>query len=220
MNTNLITIINKVTPAHENICSEIAELKESFPSCNRQELAEKYAAKLTKMYTSTGVASALPSVIPGMGTAAQIAIEGATVSADLTLMLRWGGSMCYGIGLIYGKDMEKDYNLDLIRILGLWSGVIISAKEASKRVGTKVVAAQFNRHVTGQMLSKVNKKVGVTIFTKYGAKRGGIALGRLIPFGVGAAVGGTFNYRTMKSFSKSAIKHYENEYDGEFVLNE
>jgi hypothetical protein len=50
--------------------------------------------------------------------------------------------------------------------------------------------------------------VGTTILTKYGAKRGGIAIGKLVPFGAGAIVGGSFNLVTMKTFKKKAIKHF------------
>jgi hypothetical protein len=36
--------------------------------------------------------------------------------------------------------------------------------------------------------------VGRTSITKYGTKRGAIALGRAFPFGIGAAIGGGANY--------------------------
>jgi len=50
--------------------------------------------------------------------------------------------------------------------------------------------------------------VGTTIVTKYGTKRGGIALGRVIPFGVGVVVGGGFNLATMKGFKRASLKYY------------
>jgi hypothetical protein len=49
--------------------------------------------------------------------------------------------------------------------------------------------------------------VSTTVLTKYGTKRGGVALGRMIPFGVGVAVGGGFNYLTMKAFKKATIRY-------------
>ncbi|MFD2270883.1 hypothetical protein ACFS07_06490 [Undibacterium arcticum] len=51
--------------------------------------------------------------------------------------------------------------------------------------------------------------MGTTIVTKYGAKRGGIAVGRLVPFGVGAVVGGGFNWATMKGFKTAAANYYK-----------
>ena len=47
----------------------------------------------------------------------------------------------------------------------------------------------------------------VTIFSKYGKKRGGIVMGKLVPFGVGIAVGGGFNLATMKAFKMALINY-------------
>jgi hypothetical protein len=68
------------------------------------------------------------------------------------------------------------------------------------------------------VFKRINRKVATTIVAKYGTKRGGIAVGRLIPFGVGALVGGGFNLATMKAFKKSAINYYRTE-DGIIVEN-
>lgn len=215
---DLLTIVNFVSPSLDEIKMEIDELKKSYPKLNNLELSQKYSKKIIKNYTSLGIASALPSVIPGIGTVGQIAIEGTTVTADLTVMLRLMAKICYGIGVINDKDMEQGFNQDFIYILGIWSGVILSSKVAVEKIGTKVAIAQFNRNVSGQMLQKINRRVGTTLLTKWGTKRGGIALGKLIPFGIGATVGGGFNYYTMSGFSKAAIKHYESQHDDEYII--
>jgi hypothetical protein len=218
MKFDLVTIVNSVAPSHDTVKSEIMELKISNPKLSEKQLADKFVSKITKKYTSVGVASALPSVIPGLGTAAQIAVEAGTISGDLALMLRWMATMCVGVGMIHNKDMTQNHNQEFIKILGIWSGVIMGVKEATKRIGTKVAVVQFNRNVSGKVLQKINQRVGTTIVTKYGTKRGGIALGKLIPFGVGAAVAGTFNYSTMNGFGKAALKYYENDFNEDFVI--
>ena len=215
---NLLALINFVAPKYEDILSEIEELKISNPKLSKKELSIKFANKIRNAYTSVGIASALPSVIPGFGTVAQIVIEGGTISGDLVLMLRGMSKMCYGIGIINEKDMTQGFNQDLITILGIWSGVIIPAKIATEKIATKIAVVQFNKRVTGKMLQKINQRVGTTIVTKYGVKRGGVALGKLIPFGVGAVVGGSFNYSTMKGFSIAAINHYESDDDTEYII--
>lgn len=213
MEINLVSIIDSLAPSNEYIAQETEELKYLNPKLSKDELARKWGKRIRNNYTSVGVATALPSAIPGIGTAVQVAIEAGTISADLALMLRWMGKLCKGISIIYGNNSTLSINQDLVNILGLWSGVIDVAKNATKRVGTKVAVTQFNKRVTGKALAKVNKRVGTTIITKYGTKRGGIALGKLIPFGVGAAVAGGFNYFTFNSFMKSAIDYYKNDYD-------
>ncbi|WP_394774725.1 hypothetical protein [Flavobacterium sp.] len=217
---DLLTIVNAVSPSFDSIKTEIAELKKSNPNKSKDELADLFGNRLRKKYTSVGIASALPSVIPGIGTGVQIAAEITTVSGDLALMLRWMASSCYGIALIYDKDINAEFNVEFIRILGLWCGVIQSAKVMSTKVAAKIAAVQFNKNVSGKVLQKINQKVGTTIVTKYGAKRGGVALGKLIPFGVGAIIGGGFNFYTMNHFKKAAIDYFKAGEDSEYVIYE
>lgn len=208
---DLLTIVNSVSPSYESIKAEIRELQLNNLKCSKEELANIYGDRLRLKYTSVGVASALPSTIPGIGTAIQITTEIGAVSGDLILMLRWMSAACYGIALIYERDIENEFNQEFVRILGIWCGVIQAAKIGTTKIATKIAVVQFNKKVSGKVLQKINQKVGTTILTKYGTKRGGIALGRLIPFGVGAAVGGTFNFYTMDRFKKSAIKYFKSD---------
>jgi len=207
-NENVIVRMTKtLSPPFGEIKKDIADYKKAHKGKKMVELANGYGDSICRKYTSVGVATALPSIIPGLGTGAQIAIEGAAISTDLALMLRFMGSMTVGIGLIYKRDVETSFNQDFVRVLGLWCGVLKAAEKASKRVATKIAVAQFNK-MPAKIFQKINQKVGTTILTKYGTKRGGIAIGRLIPFGVGALVGGLYNRYVMKSFKKKAIIFY------------
>lgn len=214
---NLISVVNTVSPKFESIDSEINLLKRQFPNLTNDELVNKYCGSIINKYTSIGVVTALPSVIPGLGTAAQIATEVGTVGADLLMMLRYMAAICYGTAKIYDKEDINEFDAEFVMVLGLWCGTILPVRNAAQKIGTKVVIKSFNKNISGKMLQVINRKVGFTIFTKYGTKRGGIALGKLIPFGVGALVGGGFNNITMKSFKKAAINKYKSE-EEDYIL--
>ena len=209
---SVVKLTQKLTPPFEEIRRDVDDFKKAHPSKNARGIANEYGDRICWKYTSVGIASALPGAIPGVGTCAQIAIEGGSIAADLALMLRWMGSMVYGIGYIYGRDMSTNFNQDFVKVLGLWRGVIKTAEKATKRVATKVAIAQFNR-IPGKIFKRINNKVGRTIVTKYGTKRGGIALGKLVPFGVGCIVGGTYNRVTMKTFKKKSTAFFAPEND-------
>lgn len=220
---DILTFVNAVSPNFDSIQTEIIELKRANPKMSKKQLADLYGNRLRNKYTSVGVVSALPSTIPGVGTAVQLAVEAGTISGDLVLLMRWMAATCYGVALIHDKDISSEFNEEFIRILGMWCGVIQIVKNGTQKIATKVAVVQFNKNVSGKMLQKINQKVGTTIFTKYGVKRGGIALGRLIPFGVGAIVGGVFNFHTMNQFKKAALKYYHSEENGvevEYVMYE
>ena len=97
--------------------------------------------------------------------------------------------------------------------MGLMTGAILPAKEAAKKFGSKFVTIQISRHLPAGVLRTINRKVGFTLLTKFGTKRGGIALGRVIPLGVGAAIGGAMNYQAVHQFSQSALRFYTEEAD-------
>ncbi|MDP1792789.1 MAG: hypothetical protein Q8K63_01520, partial [Acidimicrobiales bacterium] len=55
-----------------------------------------------------------------------------------------------------------------------------------------------------EVLRRVNGKLGRTIVTKYGTRRGAVALGRVLPFGIGAAIGGAANYGLIRVIGRQA----------------
>lgn len=201
------TLIKKLMPPFMEVQKEIAVLTFKHPAKGAHELARLYRAQVRRKYTSVGVVSALPGVIPGLGTMAQVAIEAGAISADVLLMLRWMASLCYGTGLIYGQDTEADFDDRFTVVLGLWSGVVVPEK-AALTVGERITVKHFDQHITDRIRNRMNQKIGRKLVTKYGSKRGGVALGTLIPFGIGAAVGGTFNYVTMSRFGEAAEEYF------------
>lgn len=206
----LMNSIETVRPSREDIQRHITDLKKAYPNSCKHTLANKWADSICKRYASEGAVSALPGSIPGFGTMAQIGVEGTMVTADLAYMIRCMAGITIGVGIIYDRDTEASFNQDFVRVLGLWCGVLSLGKETTVRITQKVAISQFNK-IPGKVFQTINRKVGTTIITKYGTKRGGVAIGRLIPFGVGALVGGGFNLFTMKQFKKKAIEYYSTE---------
>lgn len=202
-------LIKKLMPPFSDVRLEIEMLQAAHPEKDAKELAANYRSKVRRRYTSVGVVGALPGIVPGLGTATQIAIEAGSISADVLLMLRWMAALCYGTGLIYGQDTEADFDDRFTVVLGLWSGVVVPEK-AALALGENITVGHFDQHVTARIRNKMNQKIGRKLVTKYGSKRGGVALGTLIPFGIGAAVGGTFNYITMSRFGEAAEKYFRN----------
>jgi hypothetical protein len=173
------------------------------------ELARQLAAETTWRLTGAGVVASLPAAIPGLGTAAQLAVSGTTITGETWLMLRNLTTLQLTVAALYGHNPAAPERKDeLLVTWGLTTGAIVPAKEAGKRVGTKIGIKQFNQRVSGELLRRINRVLGTTVFTKWGTKRGGIALGRLIPFGVGALVGGGMNYATARGFASQVLALY------------
>lgn len=204
---DLHKVIQQVMPAFTTIRHDIYLLKNTNPALSATALAALYLKKTRTKYTSVGVVTALPGIIPGLGTTAQIAVEVGATGADLALMLRWMAALAFGTGLLYNRDTEAEFEEEFTVILGIWAGVVVP-ENALKAKGEKMSITHFDKHITDRIKNRMNQKIGQKLVSKYGSKRGGAALGRLIPFGVGAAVGGTFNYFTIDRFGKAAIQYF------------
>ena len=205
---NLIYIVNKVTPSYHEVKKEVDLLRLSQPWLTPDRLSKLYAKKIRNKYTSVGVVTSLPGVIPGMGTLAQAAVETGSVSADLFLMLRWMASLCYGTAYIYGKDLQYEFEAEFTTVLGLWS-CELSLEEVNACRNKTLTLGHFDKHMADRIKNRMNQKVGRKLVAKYGSKRAGSAIGKLIPFGIGAVVGGTFNYNTMHKFGRMADDYFK-----------
>lgn len=185
----VMQLVEALQPSREDVLKDINDLRKTHKKLNKLQLAHKYADKICWLYTSEGAATALPGVIPGLGTGVQIAVECGAITSDLAYMLRCMARMVIGIGHIYERDMAAPFNQEFVRVLGLWCGVLSLSKETAVRISSKIAIAQFKR-VPAEIFKKINRRVATTIVTKYGSKRGGVAVGKLVPFGVGVLVGG------------------------------
>jgi hypothetical protein len=172
-------------------------------------LAEKEVNATVLRCTGVGVVAGLPGTIPGLGTFAQACAALGIAGGEAAILLRNVAQLQYTVAGLYGHDLHAPERIDeLLIVAGLQSGVVLPAREAGKRVGTKIAVTQFNRHVSGAVLKKINTKLGTTVLTKYGTKRGGVALGRMLPFGVGATIGGSVNLVMTKSFGRVILRYY------------
>ena len=198
-----------VFPDPKDIDEAIKKLKAKYSTTSNPDLARKIVNSATWKLTGIGVVASLPSAIPGLGTAVQIGMTATSMTGETWLLLRNLNAMQLMVAGILDHDVfEPERKEELLIVWGVETGAIIPAKEAIKRVGTKVAIKQFDTRVSGEIFKRINQKLGTTVFTKWGTKRGGIALGRLIPIGVGTVVGGGMNYLTARSFGEACLKYY------------
>ena len=221
--STLIQVLEKakVMPDPGEIEQRVRVLRARQPSAEPKALSTTVVSGTTKRMTGLGVVAALPGVVPGLGTGAQVAVTGTTAGGELWVILRNLTAMQLTVAGLYGHDIRHpDRRDELVIVWGLETGVVIPAAEAGKRIGTKIAVKQFNQHVSGALLRKINQQLGTTVVTKWGTKRGGVALGKLIPLGVGTTISGGMNYLAAKSFGRALMRYYDDllPSDGEVVV--
>ena len=208
-NSFLWKMIAALSPDSKKVGEWVSELKRENPELSQDELAEYIGDNIIWTYTKQGTALALPGAVPGLGTVVQIATEVSTASVDIALMVRNQAYLVFAVGHCYGFKGREVLLQDTLICMGLWTNALVLTKNGAIKLGSKALQANFKKRFPAKILQAINKKVGTTILTKYGTKRGGVAIGKLIPFGVGVTIGGGFNYLMMKCFKKNSIKYLD-----------
>lgn len=198
----LMSLINEAVEVQRPVAIAMAEKLryrqrrqpgESGDSGPRMRTPAEVLAAADRTYLSTvaalGAAVGAAAAVPGVGQGAAVAGIGidlvAGTEASVLLVLTYAA--VHGVDL---NDVERLKTL-IFAILGGAGGINAVEKAAGpigKGLGAKAVAK-----IPAKSLKALNARIGAQILTKYGTKRGVLALGKVIPFGIGAVVGSAMN---------------------------
>ncbi len=138
---------------------------------------------------------------PGAGTAIKL---GTTV-ADIGWVTGRLADLILTIAAIHGHDWAtvEDRRMWVITVLAYGDGAAAVGKKLAGEMG-KGLGKKATAKVPAATLRSFNKAAGRTILTKYGTKRGVVALGNALPFGIGAVIGGGANVVIVRSVGRHA----------------
>lgn len=154
---------------------------------------------------TVGAVSGGVAAVPGAGTAAAVALSGADIAISVTRTT----DLILSIGAAHGLTQAsvEDRRAWVLAILAYQEaasqGFTKLASELGKGLGKKATAG-----ISTEALRSINRALGRTIITKYGSKRGAIAIGRALPFGIGAVIGGGSNYWMTRGIGRHANRFF------------
>lgn len=166
---------------------------------------KSYVKSVARELATTGAAVGGTAAAPGVGTA--VAVVASVV--DIAYVTKRSCDMMLVIAALHGHEAAtvEERKMWLLTVLAFGDTASATfakiAAEAGKGLGRKAVGA-----IPAKSLLQINRVIGRTILTKYGTKRGAVALGRLLPFGFGAAIGGTANYVTTRTLARHTNKFF------------
>lgn len=178
--------IDLQTPlVRKNIARARQRNDEAKPAQVIRNLERMYVSALT----GTGAAVGGTAAAPGVGTAVALALSaGETLSSlELSALFALSIAEVHGIPI---DEVERRRTIVMGIMLGGSGSATITriAERTGQHWGRQVVAK-----VPVETLRQINKILGRNFVTKFGTKQGIIVLGRVAPFGIGAAIGGGAN---------------------------
>jgi len=155
-----------------------------------------------------GALSALPGVVPGAGTS----IEVVAAIADALNVTFQQIELALALDHLHGRDLrDKDQRiLDVLLVLGLEAQVV-------QHKGDRLVAEDMDLSLddlrTGgvplEVVARLNRTVGERVVRRVARRRARVAVGRLIPAGIGVVVAAGADYLAVRSAGRAAMSYLE-----------
>lgn len=166
-----------------------------------REVKRAFRAELSMAGAAAGATSAVPAVT----TPAAVVVGIAEISWSTVRL----ADMIMTVAAVHGHDKAsvQERRAWVLAVLAYGDGAAASftkfAREASKGLGAKAA-----KKIPNAVLVAVNRAMGRTIVTKFGTKRGVVALGRLMPFGIGAGIGYGLNFALVEQVARHANRFF------------
>jgi hypothetical protein len=197
------------------------------PNASPQVKARAIAGPIRKKMTALGAAAGATAAAPGIGTS--IAVS--TLAAELGVVALKTTDMVMSIGAAYGHldASAEERRAWVLAVLAFGDDAAEEFSTLARDMGMKLrdghaielageaVGGGAGQVATIDALRRINTTLVGQVLRKWGARRGATTLGKLLPFGIGAAVGGSANFIMMREFAKQADQFFS-QYDREFVL--
>ena len=168
-------------------------------------LTDAFAREVAVVGAAAGVAAAAPAV----GTTATFLAS----AAEIAWFTGRAGDLILTIAALHGKqaptiDERRAWVLAVLLFGGAArEGFTRVAREAGVPIGITPAASTGSAptlRIPLATLRIINTGIERLVVQRYGARQGVIALGRALPLGLGAAVGGGANYAAIRALARNA----------------
>jgi hypothetical protein len=174
---------------------------EQLPGTIRPERIDALTRSFSRELGTAGAAAGAVAITPAIGTGASLM----TAIAELGWFTARAGDLVLTIAAVHGRtDPTVEERRAWVLAVLIYGS---SAKEGfSRAVGeaSRSTAPAVNQRLPFATLQVANRLMSRSMLQKYGTRRGLIALGRALPVGIGAVIGGGANYRAIRKLSRDA----------------
>lgn len=178
------------------VLAHLRSIRRRNPSASPEEVIRILERRYVAAVTAGGAATGAAAVVPGVGTATALGISGAETVGFLEASALFAQSVAEVHGLPTA-DTERSSTLVMALMLGP-AGATLVQQFAGEVTGTgkprnAYWAELVTTRVPGTMLKGLTNRVRRSFVRRFAARQGASIVGRAVPFGIGAVVGGAGN---------------------------
>lgn len=175
------------------------------PGALRPEKIDAVTSSFTRELGLAGAAAGAAAAAPMVGTATTLA----SAMAELAWFTARAGDLILTVAAIHGRpDPTVEERRAWVLAVLLYGS---SARDEFARTLNEAstgVSPTVGRQIPVTTLHAANRMMSKLLVRRYGTKRGLVALGRMLPIGVGAVIGGTANYLTIRTLARHADQFF------------
>lgn len=160
------------------------------------ERVDSLSKAFSRELVSLGAATGATAAVPGLGTASALSL----LTAEVGWFAFRSTDLIMTVGAAYGH-VESSADERRAWVLA----ILAFGDEAPEEIAKLVQGLE-----TRDALRTINTTLAATVATKYGSRQGLAALGRLLPFGIGAVVGGSTNWALSRALLSQSRRFFEN----------
>jgi len=189
--------------------------------------AKAIAGPIRKNMTVAGAAAGATAAAPGVGTSVAMT----ALVAEIGLLALRTTDLVMAIGAAHGfVDAEpEERRAWVLAVMAFGEDAAEEFTTLARDMGLRVVDGHAidiagetilgggGQVATIDALRRINSALVTHILKRWGARRGAATVGKLLPFGIGAAVGGSANWWMLREFGKQAERFFAS-YDRDFLL--
>lgn len=193
-----------LTVQQSAIDRHLKRLRQGRPDATPAEIIKSLDRQLLAVTTSSGAGVGAAAAAPGVGTTAAVALSAGESVAFLEAAALYTLSLA-SIHGVHVADLERRRTLFLAVMLG--DSGARAVNKVAQRTGQHW-ARQVVQRIPMSQIHAINKVLGRNFVTKYGTKQGVVVLGRVVPFGIGAAIGASANAAMSTMVIRSARRAF------------
>ncbi len=177
------------------IIANIDRLRRRHPEASPAELTRLLERDYLRATTVAGAAVGATAAVPAVGTLAALGLSGAATIGFLEATALYAESVAelHGVRI---QDPERSRTMVMAILMGEEGTALIrSVLGSSAGQGAPQYWGQLvNKSAPASLVKTLTGSIQRRFVKKFLAKQGGFMLGRALPFGVGAVIGGTGNH--------------------------
>ena len=179
----------------------VARLRKSNPDASPAQIVTKLEKHYLAAVMASGAAVGSAAAFPGIGTLAALS----AVAGETVVFLEATAAFALAVAEVHGipvEDRERRRNLVLGVLVGEeGKGAVRDLLGASRTSGAWLAEAEL---LPLPVVSQLNSKLTTYFVKKYTMKRAAMAFGKMLPVGIGAAIGGGGNRMMGKKIVENA----------------